>query len=410
MAELRIGSKKELEDSAKKRKEALEIERRRKFTRGIGTSEIDYKNFPSKGDPKEQKKIVEDIMPFTKETQSLQPDPNIQPKKVSPTKSTAENIQGSVEDAFEEVEKANKELSIDTVEPVEPGDQKDPEKGGLSDGLRDALMYLGPRLGGLLIGGYEGYQEADKLATGFQKFQAGKEKEKGFQQTSYQTLDGKPVFLKGNQLVDQDGNILTKEQVRHGAAVGAERSEKLKQAKNKQALKRTSLKEFRKSEKDIKDRLLTTDKAISVISSKAKLVLPFAARALVLASGDKRISDADVQQFRGNMSLINKARQTMERWKKGDTSTEADREAFMELFRVLRAADQGALQKSAREISASAGELREDTSSEEIWEILSAKRGWGKYEQEEEVEQYKGPTGTAFKYSEEEQELMDLYK
>lgn len=44
-------------------------------------------------------------------------------------------------------------------------------KGGLSDNFKEALSYISPRLGGLLIGGTEGLEQTDKLLTGFEQAQ-----------------------------------------------------------------------------------------------------------------------------------------------------------------------------------------------------------------------------------------------
>ena len=321
----------------------------------------------------------------------------------------------SLRDPLKKVVEEKQEIK--TPIPQAPSESpENPSKGGISDNFKEALSFIGPRLGALLIGGTEGMETTDKLLSSYDKAQLEKAKlsqpeKMNWQQTSYQTKEGQPVFLAGNQLVDSKGNSIEESQIVHGAAVGAERSDKLKQARSKQDLKKNTLKEFRKVKKDLDERTLTVDKAMGIINSKAKLTLPYAARALVLASGDKRISDADVQQFKGNMSLVNKARQAVARWKDGDTSTEADREAFREMFRILKDRDEDALQKYARGISAESGALREDTSPEDLWKIVSAGNPqWGKYEQEEEKQPQGRRSSADSEYDTDTLSIMDKYR
>lgn len=89
--------------------------------------------------------------------------------------STMANVQ---KDPKQEVAKMIQEQKVDRQPASESSLTKEnieQTRSSLDQGFKDALMYFGPRLGAMILGGTEAAEITDRVMTGFEKYQAGKQ-------------------------------------------------------------------------------------------------------------------------------------------------------------------------------------------------------------------------------------------
>ena len=263
-------------------------------------------------------------------------------KEVSETKNLPENIEAASKEAFKETKQQPKEPSIDEVVPSK---QEKPETGSMSDGLKDALMYLGPRLGGLLIGGYEGYQEADKLATGFQKYQAGKKETGSFQQTAFVTKQGTPVQAKKGVYYDMEGNKMDPSNIMTKYEYDITQAERIRNPRRERGFTLKERKAYQQEKKQFtgrKDIAKYRENQVTLEGIKTLLTdgqaLQDASLSLVARSISREVgvlTDNDIKRAQINPSVIDRVRRGYYRNIKGVIAPR-DRDALLKLVNVIQ--------------------------------------------------------------------------
>lgn len=130
---------------------------------------------------KEQKSLLGPLreLPAQKEIdtvmQDLQPEAKEQLQINVEKDSTMANVQ---KDPKQEVAKMIQEQKVDRQPASESSLTKEnieQTRSSLDQGFKDALMYFGPRLGAMILGGTEAAEITDRVMTGFEKYQAGRQ-------------------------------------------------------------------------------------------------------------------------------------------------------------------------------------------------------------------------------------------
>ena len=107
--------------------------------------------------------------------QGIQPEAREQLQMSIEKDSTMANVQKDPKQEVSKMIQEQKAARQPASEGVKAKENIETTRQGLDQGFKDALMYFGPRLGAMILGGTEAAEITDRVMTGFERYQAGKQ-------------------------------------------------------------------------------------------------------------------------------------------------------------------------------------------------------------------------------------------
>lgn len=220
---------------------------------------------------------------------------------------------------------------------------REQQRESLNQGFKDALMYFGPRLGALILGGTEAAEITDRVMTGFEKFKAQGAQQRASEQVAQQKegIATRKEQREEERLAISKGNLQArlaelKQASERTSNLEEERDFRKAEISTKKALdafdkfgKRTDVKEYIKKQSTYNNlgTLLTEGKKIPDLS------LSLIAKSIGGESGV--LTDKDIARAQVNPDIVSKLKRAVYRQAKGEIPPE-DAKEIMKIVEALK--------------------------------------------------------------------------
>lgn len=257
--------------------------------------------------------------------------------------STVANLQKNPK--VEIAKKIQEQKAEDVIQAQEAPQQPQPQqqRESLNQGFKDALMYFGPRLGAMILGGTEAAEITDRVMTGFERFKAQGAQQRAAEQVAQQRegIATRKEQREEERLAISKGNLqarLTelKQASERTSNLEEERAFRKAERSTKKALdafdkfgKRTDVKEYIKKQSTYNNlgTLLTEGKKIPDLS------LSLIAKSIGGESGV--LTDRDIARAQVNPDIVSNLKRAVYRKAKGEIPPK-DAEEIMKIVEALK--------------------------------------------------------------------------